>query len=373
MDDIREMLRDVLPAIPTHASELRGQFVGCSSSVEKLNEAGFCRSRKYTEYNCWRKPVGRRDKLHLYFDNQMQLVDVRLYDPPYVHLDAGPRIRPVPHIEEFDSARGRKSALSLLQRVSDGRSPEIAEEEWGEMLRLCPDYGVSPSQPESEVVGALLSHAESLRMSGEPHLAARHVIGLARHSKQLSDPDSVCALAMIASGLGLFGESTGAIRRLLELENIEAEQWTNAGCIFCDEYLKPREALHCFLEAIRCDPELDAPRQNLWFAGCRLLHDGFLRNDYAVVHQVEEDIRTYASSKCPAELHGYWSFAGLCYEGEGDEQRARKCYEAALKLQPDCVSSKMAMRRLQIRDPEERRRGFASQQRWVWRSEQEWC
>ena len=103
------------------------------------------------------------------------------------------------------------------------------------------------------------------------------------------------------------------VRRALELGPGTAEEWTNLGCVFVDHFNEPLAGLSCFEMAIKLDPDLGQPRQNVWYAGRAVIEDKLLHGRHDDALPTIERVMGAGEGYGIDESHGFWSFAGMCF------------------------------------------------------------
>ena len=237
-----------------------------------------------------------------------------------------------------------KRLSESLARISVPRPTADARQEW--MWYLKP-LGVGQENKEDPAftltcfANAYREHPEK----GDGRLATLYAISLVRHLESISNEPVLNDLPFLCGRLRLRGECVRSIRRLFTVVlSPHASSSSNLGAVLCDNLRLPRPGLRCFEHAIGLDPTLKPPRQAIWIAGRDILIEAILDQQYDAVNQIYERVLSLGDPELAH--HGFWSCAGICYEGVGDTKAAIQCHGEALQLHPKCSVATPALKRL---------------------------
>ena len=225
------------------------------------------------------------------------------------------------------------------------------EQEW----RWCHGFVLgSPPEDDEEPAVELTALANALYSDlnrGDRRVATLCAEALVRHLASIDLVPVLSDLPFLCGRLRLQGECYQCIARLLEaVPEPDATTWTNLGAVLCDNLQQPAPAMRCFEHAISQDPDLPQPRQGIWIAGRDALAQAISMNRCDLVTSIHP--RVEALGDVQEAHHGFWSYAGICFERLDETAMARECYEAASQLHPECAEAGSGLARLDGRPPQ---------------------
>ena len=136
---------------------------------------------------------------------------------------------------------------------------------------------------------------------------------LVRHIKDIHNPPPLQDLPYICGRTGLVPECILAIRSLLERDwELPATCWCNMGAVLSDNARQQEPALACFFRSIEVDSTLLPPRQGVWQAGRRLMHECLAADDYARAVEIAERVDEVGEPTLAS--HGFFTYWGLALE-----------------------------------------------------------
>jgi tetratricopeptide (TPR) repeat protein len=356
-DSLRRDLIRSLQHAQSDALDLRLQVLGSRFEAAKLLEAGIspadgAPSDSYQTFLGYYEAI--EDKftgyiISLYLSPDGTALDLRIGGFEPTQTDRG-----IEEIDECpDSVRGgflTSVALALTEPV-----PNTAVAEWA---GITTDHADTIIHADDEIHNSVALITSLVAESTGRPFVTRQIIGLVRHLDQINCADCLGMAALTAAQFDLLHEAERLAGRALAIGDIEAETWTNLGCLYSDFFGLPELAIRCFRQAIAQNPDLMQPRQNLWFAGRNGIWSLLLNRKFEEAVKFSDLVVSESAIDAHTESHGFWGLLGLCHEGLGDIENARACYERGQHVDSDCYFSSTGLQRLSESNEAERVRAF---------------
>lgn len=243
-----------------------------------------------------------------------------------------------------------------LQACVSERRDRSASTDFSSALHM---LGIERSEidPNMDDAYVLCAHASEARNHAPP-LARLICTILTRHHREIGNPSVLYDLPHLCGRLGLLPECVVTARYLLRMRaELPATCWSNLGAALTDNARQHGAGFLCFMEAIRADPALPQPRQGIWHAGRRLMHEYFVRNDFEGASRVADDsVRVGSIQNAP---HGFFTYQGLAYEMTARFGDALEAYKRAILLDEGCHIARSGLERQKARaDDSGRHRSF---------------
>ena len=344
MASFEDIILKALPDENNTATRLRLKHVFSILDVSKLGEAGFqLENEESTQDTTWTKVLnGGTHSVTVQLTRSGTLCDLRLSA-----LEASPAEALHDRERWQDSEllpREKEIVLSKeIANATDIWPPKSAKEEWTWLLNHLSFDRDAWQGPEDDTF--ILCGLANDYLSEHEHLALALFVAIVRHIDEITNPDVLSDLAYRCGKLGLLGEFSLTVKRILESHTeIPATGWTNIGVVLCDHLYRPLGAMECFKRAISIDSALPQPRQCVWIAGRDLILQALQDRDFDRTIAVCEEVISLGD-ELQAD-HGFYSFAGLAHESLGNLSKAKEYYLKALAMHPGCNTSTIAFKRI---------------------------
>lgn len=347
--DRREIITSNLPPHDNSAFRMRQELVGCILDSTQLDTLSFKKKSESKGFNKWERTWNdNKEKIVLVTDSHGTICNIELFEKLDIQIDdylGAPGLHGWYRIENCSKKMENKIVLDLQSIV------DPSEKDVDRMIPRCinlykPDADQIFSRSEQEYYLCAFAVEES---KSQPALARLSASVLFRSLPILVSNDAVFDLPFLCGRLGLISECAYSIAYLLEKQfELSATCWCNIGAVLTDNVKSPKDGLLCFCKAIDLDPNLSQPRQGIWHAGRRLMHDYFKNGDYLEALEFAKDVISIGDKyQAP---HGFFSYVGLAQEMVGEDKAALGSFKRALSIYPDCEISQAGKKRIQKKE-----------------------
>ncbi len=325
---------------------LRNQFVGGVLDVAKLSACAFVKTDAKGECTKWERYWNRRkNKVVVVLGADGTLYHLALLK--YLDLQVDDYIGAA-YVQGwyYTSECATKTENAIQAELESCLRVPVVKDAATAFAATIRNLGFANIERTAEEDDAFLLCCLTNHFREKQPALARFPCGiLVRHSADIKNPRPLKDMPLHCGRLGLLPECARMIKQLLEREKeLPANIWCNVGSVLSDNLRNPQAALLCFYEAIRIDPRLLQPRKNVWITGKRLMHKCFVNRDFATAASCADEVVSVGD--LTTKDHGFFSYRGLALEKLNRPEDARKAYEAALKIDPDCAISQRGLQRL---------------------------
>lgn len=343
MQDSQFQLIRVLPIDDWNLVAWQLKYVGQFCSADKLRLAGLDREPLDSDCARWdiRLPGGFSDCLRLFVTMAGELMSISfsMEDRPGGHA---------PEKAAYDAAE------QVLQSLYEPHINGDLYEEWMSTVVRLTDPVRHRESPEGYDLDQLVHRLALMYIDAGivRRFDKRLIFALARRFGEYDNSAQLLAIADTLSNHRFHADAALAIRRVLDLPGLTAEQWTFMGEMYTRRFRKPRAGVVCYVSAFDANPTYDRPRYAVWEAGGafarRLLpsRNFFEMNDWA------DRIQACGESHENEHTDVCLGFMGMCYEGMKQMGRARQLYQKALDINPRSIVASSAMDRIDMDLPE---------------------
>lgn len=335
---------------------LRDLFVGTTVDESRLKKTTFARTGESAGYTRWEKYWNRKkNKACLVVAPHGTLCQIDLLEWLDIAIDdyIGAAYAHGWHFS-MQCAKQSENTIrhELMTCTSDRQNSSATEELSSTVERL----GIDRSQLDSGVDEAyiLCANANDAKDHAPP-LARLLCTILTRHHREIDNQSVLYDLPYLCGRLGLLSECAVTARYLLgKLRQLPATCWSNLGAVLTDNVRQHRAGFLCFREAITVDPHLPQPRQGIWHAGKRLMHEQFVRSDFETAGRIADEVVAVGNKRTAP--HGFFVYQGLAYEMTNRRDDALEAYRQALVLNDDCGIACSGIERLEARTQHQEQR-----------------
>ncbi len=343
MQDDKFQLVRVLPIDDWYAVAWQMQYVGQRCPGKALHDAGFNREPIDSDCARWDLRIGKSfaDTLHLYIslDGELLSITYATEDRPGGHA---------PEKSTYDAAY--EVIQSLYQPHVNG---PLYEEWMSEIIRLT-DPVRHRESPEGYSLDQLLQRLAIMYIDAAivRRFDKRLIFTLARRLGEYDNIDNMLSTADSLSNHRFHSDAALLIRRVLDLPNTTAEQWTFLGEVYTRRFRKPRAGVVCYVSAFEANADFERPRFAIWEAGGAFARRLLPSRNFREMDDWADRILACGEGHETEQTEVCLSFMGMCFEGMRRMGKARQLYQRALSINPRSVVASTAMDRIDLDIPE---------------------
>lgn len=343
-EDYHQLLEN-LGNVDCASFRLRNMFCGGILDIHVLGGTKFVKTETNEEYQCWEYYWNRKkNKCVLVLDNNGVICNIALLI--WLDLQADDYIGAgYAYGWYYTQSCSKQMENKLVDEIGSCLGKPINKRTGRVLAQIVKNYDLRhfPESADFDDAYLVCAHANYL-WERNPAKARLLSSVMVRHLKKISNPLVQHDLPFLCGRLGLYPECVYTIRHLFHnYKELSAKCLSSMGAVSTDNLREHQFALYCFLESIKLDPALQPPRQGIWHAGRRCMHEHFVEKDFlAAVNVAEKVVAVGGHEYAP---HGFYSYLGLAFEMLNRKEDALRAFETALTISPDCQVSEQGYRR----------------------------